>query len=258
MGETIDIHGGGRDLKFPHHENEIAQSEARNGKKLANYWVHCGLVKVNGVKMSKSLKNGLSIRDALKKYTPEAIKLVILQSSYRSDLNIMPNDFESAGKHMYEFYKLLEQLKNLNLENSESELAKEIKQSFSSAMDDDFNTAKAIANMYDFATIIRKNIQSNNLNALEGVYSAILDSYGRVLSLFNNEPSEYVNRVKKDYFERNNINPSLVDDLMKQRAEYKANKDYQKADECKAKLIEMGLIVVDTKSGSFCDINFDK
>lgn len=257
LGETVDIHGGGRDLKFPHHENEIAQSEAKSGKKLANYWIHCGLVKVNGSKMSKSLGNGIKIREALEKYDPETIKLVVLQSAYRSDLNIMPDDFMNAEKHMYEFYKVLHQLNELNLSQGKSDLAKKIISNFEEAMNDDFNTAVAIANMFNNIAIIRKYIQAKNHDELQGVYSAILQTYGDVLSLFNSKPKDYVEIMKNKYYSFKNIDKMVVENLIKQRAEYKQQKDYVKADECKAKIINMGLLVVDTKEGSYCDINFD-
>lgn len=257
LGKTIDIHGGGRDLKFPHHENEIAQSEAKNGMPLAKYWVHCGLVKVEGQKMSKSLGNGIKIRDVLQKYNAEVVKLVILQSAYRSDLNIMPNDFEQAEKHLYEFYKVLNDLKNLNLPNEDSSFAKRVKNEFVLAMDDDFNTTKAIANMYDYIAEIRKNIQKKNTQELNGVYQAVLSTYGEVLSLFNANPCDFVQEIKDKYFKLLNIDEQQVDSIMKQRAEYKLAKDYAKADECKNKIIGMGLTVVDTVNGSYCDIDWN-
>ncbi len=107
LGETIDIHGGGKDLIFPHHENEIAQSEALTGKKFAKYWSHCGLVKINGEKMSKSLGNSLTIRDALQKYNYEVIKYVILSKHYASDMDLLDGDFSLAESHMYYFYSTL-------------------------------------------------------------------------------------------------------------------------------------------------------
>lgn len=257
LGETVDIHGGGRDLKFPHHENEIAQSEAKSGKKLANYWVHCGLVKVNGVKMSKSLGNGIKIREALQDYDAETIKLVILQSAYRSDLNIMPDDFANAERHMYDFYKVLKQLKLLGLTQHKSDFANEIKTKFEQAMDDDFNTPVAIANMFEIASTIRKHFQSKKYDQLNGVYETILETYGRVMSLFNSNPLEFIESIKNKYFKMKNIDEVVVENLIKERAEFKANKEYAKADECKEKILNMGLIVVDTKEETYCDINFD-
>ena len=100
LGETLDIHGGGKDLKFPHHENEIAQSEAVTGKKFANFWIHNGLVKINGQKMSKSLGNGILIQELIEKYNPDVIKMTLLQNNYRSDINIMDGMFEQNEKNI--------------------------------------------------------------------------------------------------------------------------------------------------------------
>ena len=110
LGETIDIHGGGRDLIFPHHENEIAQSEAYTGKHFANCWSHCGLIKINGEKMSKSLGNSLTIRDALKMYNYEVIKYVMLSKHYGSDVDILDEDYTLAEKHLYYFYNTISKM----------------------------------------------------------------------------------------------------------------------------------------------------
>lgn len=108
LGETIDIHGGGRDLLFPHHENEIAQSEALTGKKFANFWTYCGLIKINGEKMSKSLGNSLTIRDALKRYDYEVIKYVMFSKHYASDVDILDSDYQIAESHLYYFYTTIQ------------------------------------------------------------------------------------------------------------------------------------------------------
>lgn len=108
LGETIDIHGGGKDLRFPHHENEIAQSEALTGKKFANFWTYCGLIKINGEKMSKSLGNSLTIRDALKRYNYEVIKYVMFSKHYASDVDILDSDYQIAESHLYYFYTTIQ------------------------------------------------------------------------------------------------------------------------------------------------------
>ncbi len=258
LGETIDIHGGGRDLKFPHHENEIAQSEACNGKPLSKYWVHCGLVKVEGAKMSKSLGNGISIRNSLARYDAETIKLVIHQSVYRSDLNIMKGDFDQAEKHMYEFYKILKELKDLNLPETKSSLALEIKENFEKNMDDDFNTAKTIANMYDYISTIKKKISKKDFESLNGVYNTIQETYGNILSIFNSSPREYLENIKNKHLEMLSIDVKEADNLISLRNQYKQSKDYEKADACKAELTKMGLNVLDTPSGSIYEIDFEK
>ena len=146
FGQQIDIHGGGRDLVFPHHENEIAQSESLTGKPFAKYWVHNGLIRVNGQKMSKSLGNSLLMKDLRSKYHIESIKFALLQNSYHTDINITDNLFPEAEKHLYDFYKIL-----LNAESKFGKLEgenKTITENFDNAMRDDFNTAKAISYLY--------------------------------------------------------------------------------------------------------------
>ena len=141
FGEQIDIHGGGRDLVFPHHENEIAQTESLTGKQFAKYWIHNGLIKVNGQKMSKSLGNSLLLADLLAKYSPETIKFALLGTNYRGDINITDTLFPDAEKHLYGFYKIL-----LDAERAGAQFVAdcpEIDREFDDAMDDDFNTARA-------------------------------------------------------------------------------------------------------------------
>ena len=155
LGETIDIHGGGRDLIFPHHENEIAQTESLTGKTFAKYWSHCGLIKINGEKMSKSLGNSLTIRDALKMYNYEVLKYVLLSKHYASDVDILDNDYKIAENHIYYFYKTLLEMQNfININEGneqeqtiEGDISEEIIPKFIEAMDDDLNTSKALAVM---------------------------------------------------------------------------------------------------------------
>ena len=150
LGETIDIHGGGRDLVFPHHENEIAQSESYTGKPFAKYWNHCGLVKINGEKMSKSLGNSLTIREVLEKYDYEVVKYMFFSKHYTSDMDITDEEFRQAESHMYYFYKTIQKM-NLFIEknnkyiknapqNNPTENSLTIRKKFIEAMDDDFGT----------------------------------------------------------------------------------------------------------------------
>ena len=140
FGDQIDIHGGGRDLIFPHHENEIAQTEALTGKDFAKYWIHNGLIKVNGQKMSKSLGNSFLLADLLANYSAETIKFALLQTNYRQDINIIDNLFPEADKHLYEFYKDILAVEESGLKSDG--FTTEIDEAFDKAMDDDFNTAR--------------------------------------------------------------------------------------------------------------------
>ena len=249
LGDTIDIHGGGLDLKFPHHENEIAQSEALTGKPLAKYWVHSGLVKANGVKMSKSLGNGLSLCDSLDEFDGEVIRLLVLQTSYRSDYNYIDGDFNQAEKQLYNIYKSLATLK-LVPQSEVSQLASQIITDFEIAMDDDFNSAKAIANIFDIVS------KSKNSSALGGVYSAIQKTYGKVLNLFAQDPQAFTDRIKAKHLTALNIDVNRVNELMQKRAELKVQKNWTGADEIKNQILAMGLIVNDTRDGSEFDIAF--
>ena len=169
FGEQIDIHGGGRDLIFPHHENEIAQTEALTGKQFVKYWTHNGLIKVNGQKMSKSLGNSLLLNELLEKYSDEAVKFALLQTNYRNDINITDNLFPDAEKHLYEFYstlltvnKVLDKLRGmeLTLSNEEAiaaaEVADKVEREFNECMNDDFNTALALSNLFGYFKEMKK------------------------------------------------------------------------------------------------------
>ena len=151
LGDTLDIHGGGRDLMFPHHENEIAQSEALTGKQFSNYWIHNGLVKVNGQKMSKSLGNGILIEDLLKEYNSDVIKITLLQNHYRSDVNIIDGIFQQHENKVYMLYKLFKLISEIGSDyivNKEAIEYKKIKKEFLDAMDNDFNTSIVISNLF--------------------------------------------------------------------------------------------------------------
>ena len=252
LGETLDIHGGGLDLKFPHHENEIAQSEGRFGKPLAHYWMHCGLVKVNGVKMSKSLGNGMSIREALDKYHPEVIKWVILSSNYRSDMNLTDGIFEQAERHLDGFHRTLLQLKAVNetLPPEPGDFAREIRQGFEEAMDDDFNTAKVLANFYEVAQRINAALPSPKKHAqLAGVYDTVLELY-HVLALFTTDHQEFIDALQEKYYALRQVDKTAVQELVDRRLAFRREKNWAEADKLKEQLLAMGIVLKDSKDGT--------
>ena len=168
FGEQIDIHGGGRDLIFPHHENEIAQTESLTGKQFAKYWVHNGLIKVNGQKMSKSLGNSLLLEDLLKKYTNEAIKFALLQTNYRNDINLTDGIFAEAEKHLTGFYKII---KNVEEKFGKGKAGNpQIDARFNSVMSDDFNTALALSDLFGIFKDVSKKLSANDKSAAEDIY----------------------------------------------------------------------------------------
>ena len=154
FGEQVDIHGGGRDLLFPHHENEIAQTEAYTGKAFVKYWTHNGLIKVNGQKMSKSLGNTILLKDLRKTEHPEVVKFAMLQNSYHNDINFTNELFSDAETHLFSFYKTIKAVESkfTSTDKTNSEIDKE----FNECMDDDFNTAKALANLYKYFKVIHQ------------------------------------------------------------------------------------------------------
>jgi len=239
FGEQIDIHGGGRDLLFPHHENEVAQTEALTGKPFAKYWVHNGLVKVNGQKMSKSLGNSILLRDILEQYDNEVIRFAVLQTNYRNDINITDNLFPDAEKHMVHFYEILKQVEDINTKQDNT-INKEIDAEFDRAMNDDFNMAVAIANLFRYFKNIKQNISINPGQAIHDA-NAIKYSYA-LLGLFKKSPEEFLAKVKQDI-------PDDVKKLAEERRQAKLSKNYALADEIRGQIEKLGYEIQDKKDG---------
>ncbi|MBO5458335.1 MAG: cysteine--tRNA ligase [Clostridia bacterium] len=261
FGDQIDIHGGGRDLIFPHHENEIAQTEALTGKQFVKYWTHNGLIKVNGQKMSKSLGNSLLLNDLLDKYSDEAVKFALLETNYRNDINVTDTLFPEAEKHLYEFYKVLAviekvmwKMKGIEWQISPEELdaaaayAEKIDGEFNACMSDDFNTALALSNLFGYFKEIKKYLAEGNSGAMFIALSAALQirkTYG-LLGLFKQKAEEYV-----AWYEEKNASdiPAEVQAIAEERWAARTNRDWAKSDELRAKLAELGYAVKDSKTG---------
>ena len=261
FGEQIDIHGGGRDLIFPHHENEIAQTEALTGKQFVKYWTHNGLIKVNGQKMSKSLGNSLLLAELLEKYSDEAVKFALLQTNYRNDINITDDLFPEAEKHLYDFYSLLAVIDEvmfkckgmeLTIENEDAlraaDYVERIENEFNACMSDDFNTALALSNLFGYFKDIKKWLNAGKTGDLFVALSAavqIRKTYA-LLGLFKRIPKEY-----KAWYEEKNVGdiPADVKAVAEERWTARQNRDWAKSDELRAKLAEMGYAVKDSKTG---------
>ncbi len=242
FGDRIDIHGGGRDLIFPHHENEIAQTEALTGKQFANYWIHNGLIKVNGQKMSKSLGNSLFLKDLLDKYSPETIKFALLQTNYRGDINVTDNLFPDAEKHLYEFYKIIDGVDNAFGESDG--VNTEIDQAFDKAMDDDFNTALAISNLFGLFKKVKAKLNAGDKTATDDV-SQIRKTYS-LIGLFQTPAKEFIS-----YYESKNADsvPENVKAIAQERWTARTNKDWATSDKLRDQLLALGYIVKDSKDG---------
>lgn len=256
LGDSIDIHGGGKDLVFPHHENEIAQSEALTGKTFSNYWIHNGLIKVNGQKMSKSLNNGILLEDLLKEYNYEVIRMTLLGNNYRSDMNVVDGIFEENESKLYSIYKLFNQIdllcKDIKSDKNSSEYLS-IKEEFEEAMDNDFNFSLAIANVYDKINLLNKLILKKELFSICNIKAAIIDTY-KVLELFQQVSKDFIFEIKTKYLKKNNIEENEVIKLINDRNEFKLKKDYENADFIRNKLQNMGILIKDTSSGTQWDI----
>lgn len=238
FGDQIDIHGGGRDLIFPHHENEIAQTEALTGKQFVNYWIHNGLIKVNGQKMSKSLGNSLLLRDLLDKYSPEVVKFALLSTNYRADINITDDLFPDAEKHLTDFYKVFLSATEKGIEIKGENKA--IDDEFNTAMDDDFNTALAISNLYGYFKKIKAKINSGDLTAGADL-NQIKNTYS-LLGLFTGKAKDFIKEETQDV-------PSEIKELAEKMQSARSVKDYATADALRNEINSKGYNVAITKDG---------
>lgn len=242
FGDQIDIHGGGRDLIFPHHENEIAQTESLTGKQFAKFWTHNGLIKVNGQKMSKSLGNSLLLEDLLKKYTNEAIKFALLQTNYRNDINLTDGIFDEAEKHLSEFYTVIK--------NTEEKFGKgsggnaEIDKRFDAVMSDDFNTALALSDLFGIFRDINKKLSAGDKSAAEDVYQ-VRKTYS-LLGLFKKDANVYFDEVKA---KNPDDIPEEVKTLAEKRWQAKLSRNWAEADALRAEIDKNGYAVKDGKEG---------
>lgn len=255
LGETLDIHGGGKDLIFPHHENEIAQSEGATGRPFVRYWIHNGFVNIEKEKMSKSLGNILTIRDALGEYSAEVIRLFLLSSHYRSPIDYSEESLRDAEMALDRFYKTVERIENNwpDIKNARLDKNKESLQLFIDAMDDDFNTAYTIGRIFDEVNnanrLMDDAIKSGvdrKLKEVLPVIMAIFREMGKILGVFNKTTEEYF-QEKKMYL---NIPPEEIDKLIARRTEARKNKDFKKADEIRKSLEEKGILLEDTAKGT--------
>ncbi len=259
LGETLDIHGGGKDLRFPHHENEIAQSESLTGKQFSRFWMHNGLVKINGQKMSKSLGNGILLEDLLKEYNQDVIKMTMLLNNYRSDLNVVDGLFSKIESQVYTFYKLLDsvnKLKEDKVVDKESKAYIEVRDNFRNAMDNDFNTSAALSYLFNYVSVINKAIKDKNIQEAVDYAGAIVDFYS-VLGLFQQEPSKVVEEIRNKYLSSTGLSVDEINKLVEERIEYKANKNYEEADKIRNLLAEKGIAINDRAQGVDWDITFN-
>ena len=246
LGETIDIHAGGQDLKFPHHENEIAQSEARSGKNFSNYWLHNEYINVNNEKMSKSLGNFFTVREIAEIFDLEVVRLFMLSTHYRNPINFSDEILNQSKAGLERLYNAKEKAEFTinNLEDSkmteeEAKLQDELasfRQKFIDAMDDDVNTADAVSAIFELAKFMNSNITENSSKEFA---QKALDEFNELTGVLN-----IVNKDKKE-----DILDEEIEKLIEQRTEAKKNKNFQLADEIRQQLLDKGIVLEDTRQG---------
>jgi len=265
LGLSFDIHGGGRDLLFPHHENERAQSICANGGDFARYWVHNGFVTVESEKMSKSLGNFLTIRDALKTYHPEVLRLFLISKQYRSPLDFSKNDVLGLQSGLVRIYRTIQRLEEITGPNeltshgeAKTFLAGDFSESsfmarFIDMMDDDLNTSGAIGLVFDKVRDMNRVMDSFHDRADEKTLIRLksdrdqLNLIGRVLGLFQERPGTFFEQLA-DISE--DIDDSQIEDLIKERSDARAEKNWAKSDEIRDTLRKMGVILEDGPEGT--------
>lgn len=269
LGEVFDIHGGGKDLVFPHHENEIAQSQGASGKAPVKMWVHNGFVNVNQEKMSKSLGNFFTIKDILAKVHPETVRLFLISSHYRSPIDFSPEGLAATGKNLARFYDLLSALDSIPQDvRAAAVLEEESMAAFAMAMDDDFNTAAAMAHlntemkrlnqmMADMKKMKKQSAQFSDAQAslASGVHT--LEKLGKTLGLFPSKPSEFIESFRQAKLAEAGMTARQVAELITKRAEARRGKKFAEADRIREELSAKGILLNDQPEGTTWSASLD-
>ncbi len=236
LGETFDIHGGGADLQFPHHENEIAQSEGATGQPLARFWMHNGFVRVDNEKMSKSLGNFFTIREVLEKYDAETVRFFILRAHYRSALNSSDEHLDDARGALKRLYTALSQAPTGPL--AQIDWDQPFAARFRAAMDEDFGTPEAVAVLFDLATEVNRSKDAQ--------LAGLLKALGGVLGLLQQDPQAYL----KSGGASEGLDETRIQSLMVERAAAKATKNFAEADRIRQELLVQGVVLKDGPTGT--------
>lgn len=239
LGDSFDIHGGGADLMFPHHENEIAQSEAATGQGFARYWMHNGPVRVDNEKMSKSLGNFFTVRDVLEKYPAEVVRYLLVASQYRSPINYSEQGLEQAAAGLERLYLAL---RDINVQDAMDLANSRYEKAFREAMDDDFNSAEAMGVLFELARDINKCKEQDAEQA--GKLARLLVRLGGVLGILQGSADAFLTRGAEG------VDAALIDDLIAQRKQARADKNWALADEIRDRLTAMKVVVEDGADGS--------
>ena len=272
LGQTFDFHGGGKDLVFPHHENEIAQSEAAHGKPFARYWLHNGFVNINSEKMSKSLGNFFTIRDVLENFDPETLRFFILSAHYRSPIDFSDQNVNEARSGLERIYSCLAAMDaalasaqipaGYSGENAAHEAASELTEKtdslitrFREAMDDDFNTAQALGTLFDTIRATNRFLADRDCSAREDLnlisrVRTVFEEIGDVLGLFNHNPVTWLEGIRSAKSEQLEISAKEIEQLIQERAAARKNKDFKRGDEIRDMLLQKGIQLLDSPQGT--------
>ncbi len=272
LGATFDIHGGGRDLIFPHHENEIAQSEGASGKPFVRYWLHNGFVNVNQEKMSKSLGNFFTIRDILQQYDPEVVRFFILTAHYRSPIDFSDQNLEEARAGLTRFYEALQGAeKTLALhpvpdpancpaitdtEREVFDLFEALDERFTEAMDDDFNTAQAIGHLFEGVRGLNRLVAQGDFEncplSLKVMREGVdrIKALGAVLGILNSEPAAWLEGRKNAGLAGSGLAAAEIEALIEARRQARQARDFARADQIRDELAARGIELLDSKDGT--------
>jgi len=267
LGDTLDIHGGGKDLIFPHHENEIAQAEGATGRPFARFWLHNGFVNIAKEKMSKSLGNFLTIKEILKDYHPEVVRFFLLSRHYRSPIDFSTQGMEEARQNLVRFYQTLAGIDEALLNTAttgkqkgkaspeETAARKNVDaftQSFEEAMDDDFNTAAALAPLFELSHDLNRMLQGPSARGTEILRKGkeAFALAGKVLGIFQQDPSVFLDKEQQRKAHKLTITPDEIEKLITERNEARSKKNWARADEIRNNLASQGIMLEDTPQGT--------
>lgn len=271
MPTPLDIHGGGQDLIFPHHENEIAQSESALGHEFCRYWVHNGFVQINSEKMSKSLGNFKTIRDILEHCLPEVLRCFLLSRHYRSPIDFSFEALDEAEKNVKKIYETLKLIQeeltkdqpDAALGQTFPEAAQELEnleKAFAEGLDDDMNTAAALGHTFGAVRLVNRLLEDKKFRSSRSGRELLqrahkdFQAWSGILGLFDENPNEFLGKLRDFRVKRKGLSVDGIETLMRQRVEARKNKDFAAADALRGKLEELGLEVRDTPTGAVWDV----